>query len=97
MDFGNALPVSDTVIQSVKANFPEWKDSKREKLQEALVKWKKKGGKRTWRVIHDALCHIHDMKYLADEVKESYDLNSDGKFVLLCLNYELSFSFCKIL
>ena len=75
--FGRALPLNDVHIDDVKANVREQTQSKsnRAKLEDTLIEWKNNGGKRTWGVIHNAAVGRKD---LADDIKESYDLESDG-------------------
>ena len=74
--FGRALPLNDVHIDDVKDNVREQTQSKsnREKLQDTLIEWKNNGGKRTWGVIHKAV----GRKDLPDDIKKSYDLESDG-------------------
>ena len=75
--FGRALPLSDTDINVVEANVCTEHKDKRTKFQEALFKWKNKGGRRTWRVIHNALCNMA-RKDIADSIKKFHNLDSDG-------------------
>ena len=74
--FGRALPLNDVHIDGVKDNVREQTRSKsnREKLEDTLIEWKNNGGTRTWGVIHNAV----GRKDLADDIKESYNLESDG-------------------
>ena len=75
--FGRALPLSDPDINTVRAITVREHKDKRTKFQEVLVKWKNKGGTRTWRVMYDVLCKMR-RKDIADSIKESHDLDSDG-------------------
>ena len=80
--FGGALPLSDSDINAIEANVREHKDN-RTKFHEALVKWKNKGGTRTWRVIHTALCNIARKDVADSIIKKFPDLDSDGIYNML--------------
>ena len=77
--FGRALPVDESVIGSLRRANSNHKED-REKLQEALERWRKKGGNRTWQVIHTALGKIRK-KNVADEILEKYP-NPETKGIL---------------
>ena len=80
--FGRSLPVDETVIEGIKSNNRRDDKSNREKLQETLEKWKKKGGTRTWRIIYDALNNIQ-RKDVADSIRDAYpNLDMEGTCIV---------------
>ncbi len=80
VQFGNVLPVKQSDINEIQANRQDYSKSDRTKLCEALEKWKKKGGKRTWKVVHVALMKLDENK-TADNIQEAFpDLEIDGNY-----------------
>ena len=76
-EFGRALPVKEVVINGIKANYPGLKGN-RERLVDVLDRWRKRGGRRTWKVICDALIAIRK-KNVSDEIeKEHLNLECNG-------------------
>ncbi len=78
--FGIALQVKQSVIKGIQTNRQDFK-ADHTKLCEALEKWRKKGGKRTWKVVHVALMKMNEKK-TADNIQKAFpNLEINGKYL----------------